>query len=124
MLCMVDETWRTAARSQFEAAIEMLGGALSECPDELWRANLWEDSSLPGFSEFWYVAYHALFWLDLYLSGPGDGFAPPAPFTLDELEPGVLPPRVYTRGELEHYLAHGAEKCRVTFGDLTDERAQ
>lgn len=125
MLCVVDETWRSAAGSQFEAAIEMLGSALRECPDDLWRANLWEDPSMPGFSEFWYVAYHTLFWLDLYLSGSRDGFVPPAPFTLDELDPaGVLPPRVYTRDELSGYLAHSAEKCRVTFKNLTDEQAQ
>jgi hypothetical protein len=125
MLCVVDEGWPSAAESQFEAAIEMLRSAMLECPDDLWRATLWEDSSLPGFSEFWYVAYHALFWLDLYLSGSGDGFVPPVPFTLDELDPaGVLPPRVYTRDELESYLAHSAEKCRVTFENLTDEQAR
>ena len=38
---------------------------------------------LPAAAEFWYVVYHALFWLDLYLSGAVEGFAPPAPFTLD-----------------------------------------
>jgi hypothetical protein len=119
----VDERWRSAAASQFESAIEMLGDALSECSDELWRATMWEDPSMPGFSEFWYVAYHTLFWLDLYLSESRDGFAPPAPFTLGELEPAVLPPRVYTREELQHYLAHSAEKCRATFENLTDEQA-
>jgi hypothetical protein len=125
MLCVVDEMWRSAAGSQFEVAIEMLGSALRECPEELWRERLWADQSMPGFSEFWYVAYHTLFWLDLYLSGSREGFAPPAPFTLDELDPaGVLPPRVYTRDELERYLAHSAKKCRETFKNLTDEQAQ
>lgn len=117
--------WRTVVGSQFEVAIEMLGSAVRDCPDELWKESLWEDKSLPGFSEFWYVAYHAMFWLDLYLSGSSEGFAPPAPFTLDELDPaGVLPPRVYTRDELESYLAHSFEKCRATIKNLTDEQAQ
>ena len=117
--------WRTVVGSQFEVAIEMLGSAVRDCPDELWEESLWEDKSLPGFSEFWYVAYHAMFWLDLYLSGSSEGFAPPAPFTLDELDPaGVLPPRVYTRDELESYLAHSFEKCRATIKNLTDEQAQ
>jgi len=102
----------------------MLGGSIRDCPEGLWRGSLWDDRSLPGFSEFWYVAYHALFWLDLYLSGSGDGFVPPAPFTLDELDPaGALPPKVYTREELERYLALSAEKCRLTFKNLTDEQA-
>lgn len=117
--------WRTAVGSQFEVAIEMLGTAVRDCPDELWEESLWDDKSLPGFSEFWYVAYHAMFWLDLYLSGSSEGFVPPAPFTLDELDPaGVLPPRVYTRDELERYLAHNFEKCRATIKNLTDEQAQ
>ena len=120
----MDKVWRSAVGSQFELAIEMLGSALRECPDELWRESLWEDKSAPGFSEFWYVAYHALFWLDLYLSGSSEGFVPPAPFTLGELDPGVLPPRVYTRNELESYLAHNLEKCRVTLQGLTDEQAR
>ena len=125
MLCVMDETWRRATGTQFEVAIEMLGSALRECPDDLWQESLWYDRSMPGFSDFWYVAYHTLFWLDLYLSGSGHGLVPPAPFTLGELDPaGVLPPRVYTREELEGYLAHSAEKCRATFRNMTDEQAQ
>jgi hypothetical protein len=121
----MDAMWRTVVGSQFEVAIEMLGTAVRDCPDELWQESMWDDKSMPGFSEFWYVAYHAMFWLDLYLSGSSEGFAPPAPFTLDELDPaGVLPPRVYSRGELESYLAHNFEKCRATITSLNDEQAQ
>src|ERR1700674_5151657 len=125
MLFVMDETWRRATGTQFEVAIEMLGSALRECPDDLWQESLWNDRSMPGLSDFWYVAYHTLFWLDLYLSGSSDGFVPPAPFTLGELDPaGVLPPRVYTREELQGYLARSAEKCRATFRNMTDEQAQ
>jgi hypothetical protein len=28
---------------QFGAAIDMLGDALRDCPDELWEQRLWED---------------------------------------------------------------------------------
>ena len=78
----------------------------------------------PEFSEFWYVAYHTLFWLDLYLSGAVEGFAPPAPFTLDELDPaGLLPDRVYTKDELLAYLDHSRQKCQTTIESLTEERA-
>jgi hypothetical protein len=68
------------------------------------------------------VAYHALFWLDLYLSGSVDGFAPPAPFTLDELTP-LLPERPYTKEELRAYLDHFRRKCRATIEALTEEGA-
>ncbi len=97
-----------------------------QCPARLSRPDLERpDLERPEFSEFWYVVYHAFFWLDLYLSGAVEGFAPPAPFTLDELDPaGLLPGRPYTRDELHTYLDHGRTKCRATIDALTDEQAR
>ncbi len=113
----MNTTWKNAIWSQFGAAIDMLGNAIRACPDDLWS-----DSTQPTL--FWYVAYHALFYLDLYLSGEIEGFTPPAPFTLDELDPaGVLPPRVYTRDELLTYLRHGRAKCQATIEALTADQA-
>ncbi len=122
----MDPLWKTSLWQQFTATIGMLDSALQKCPDELWTESMWADRNMPaGFSAFWYVAYHTLFWLDLYLSGAAEGFAPPAPFTLAELDPaGVLPERVYTRVELRSYLAHCRRKCQATIEGLTDERAQ
>lgn len=112
--------WRTALWQQFGAAIDMLDGALAACPDELWHVRVWGDP----YATFWNIAYHTLFWLDLYLSGSMDGFLPPAPFTLDELDPeGRLPDRPYTRAELQAYLAHARNKCQATVEALTDEQA-
>jgi hypothetical protein len=109
---------------QFGATIEMLDNALRDCPDELWEQRMWADPYLDGsFTRFWYVSYHTLFWLDYYLSGDDADFRPPEPFTLGETEPGVLPPRTYTRAELLGYLAHCREKCQETLGDLTGEQA-
>lgn len=114
----MDPFWKAILRSQFGAAIDMLENALRACPDELWR-----DPS--QHLAFWYVVYHTLFWLDLYLSGAVEGFAPPAPFTLDELDPaGLVPARPYTQAELHTYLEHGRSKCRATIEALTDERAR
>jgi hypothetical protein len=121
----MDTIWRTIIWQQFGAAIDMLDNALRACPDKLWRERLWNDRSLqPEFSEFWYVAYHTLFWLDFYLSDSVEGFAPPAPFTLAELDPkGLLPERVYTKDELQIYLAYGRNKCRARIEALTDAMA-
>lgn len=122
--------WSTILASQFGATIHMLNQAIEDCPDELWHASLWaEHSDRPDLSEFWYVAFHTLFWLDLYLTGSietslAEGFAPPAPFTLDELDPaGVLPERPYTKAELQTYLAYCRNKCQTTLESLTDETA-
>ena len=120
----MDAMWREIFWRQFGAAIDMLEDALRACPDELWSARLW-GGERPELSEFWYVGYHTLFWLDLYLSGSIEGFAPPAPFTLDELDPaGLVPERPYTKDELLSYLSHGRRKCRASIEGLTDERAR
>jgi uncharacterized damage-inducible protein DinB len=113
----VDTTWKTTLWHQFGAAIDMLENAVLACPDDLWG----DRSQRP---EFWYVAFHTLFYLDLYLSESDVGFAPPAPFTLDEMdERGLLPERVYTKVELQRYLEHGREKCHTTIAAMTEERA-
>lgn len=110
---------------QFGAAIDMLGSALRDCPEELWEQRMWQDPFQEGaFTRFWYVAYHTLFWLDMYLTGEVEGFHPPEPLTLDELDPaGVLPPRVYTPAELLGYLEHCRRKCQETIGNLSGEQA-
>jgi hypothetical protein len=115
-------TLRTILWKQFGAAIDMLDNALRLCPDELWRDRLWDNPpERAEYSQFWYLAYHALFWLDLYLTGAEEGFSPPAPFTLIELdEDGPLPERPYTKDELMAYLDYGRQKCRATIETLTD----
>ena len=90
----METSWHTALRRQFGAAIDMLENALVACPAPLWNQRLWSapsDHSLhPEFAEFWYITYHTLFWLDLYLSGSREEeFAPPAPFIWTELDPAV-----------------------------------
>jgi len=109
------ETAREALWRQFGASIDMLENAMSACPEALW-------SDRTRRPESWYVVYHALFWLDLYLSGSVEGFAPPAPFTLDELDPaGVVPERAYSQAELRAYLVHCRTKCREAIASLTEE---
>ena len=112
----MNAAWKTIVWQQFGAAIDMLENGVRDCPDDLWG----DRSQRP---EFWYLVYHTLFWLDLYLSGPVEGFAPPAPFTLDELDPaGLIPDRPYTKKELQTYLEHGRRKCRKVIDALTEEQ--
>ena len=119
--------WRTIIWHQFGAAIGDLDNALRACPNELWRAHLWNDPAQERFflPEFWYVVYHTLFWLDLYLTGTEEGFAPPAPFLLVEQdENGPLPERPYTKAELHAYLEDCRKRCQATIEATTDEEAQ
>lgn len=112
---------------QFGAAIDMLDNALRDCPNELWEKGLWEDEPdqwvAARFSTFWYLGYHALFWLDLYLTGAEEGFAPPAPFDLVEMEAGEVLPRTYTREELLTYLEYCRRKCQAMIEALSTEQA-
>ncbi len=89
----MDDFYKSILWAQFGASIEMLEIAIRACPDALWTG-----------SRFWYISYHTLFFLDLILSDSAETFAPPAPFTLSELDPsGVFPDHPYTKGELLLY---------------------
>lgn len=110
--------WRDIVWGQFGAAIDSLELAVVACPEEIWG-----DRS--QFPEYWYLAFHTLFFLDYYLSESYENFAPPAPFTLDELDPaGILPDRVYTKAELLAYLEHGRAKCMRVMEGLSGEKAR
>lgn len=109
----MDATSKDVLWNQFGAAIDMLENAIRECPDDLWHSTTREPY-------FWYLAYHTLFYLDLYLSDTRDGFAPPPPFTLSELDAeGPLPDRVYDKEELLSYLEHCRAKARARISPLT-----
>ena len=109
--------WKDAVWGQFGAAIDSLERAIDACPEDLWG-----DRS--RFPEYWYVVYHTLFFLDYYSSESDQGYAPPAPFTLGELDPsGVLPDRVYSKDEMRRFLEHGREKVRARIEAMTDEKA-
>jgi hypothetical protein len=106
---LMETTWRTALWRQLGAAIDMLENALLACPAPLWKERVFRehpDHSLPaGFDQFWSITYHVLFGLDWYLTGSPEGFAPPAPFTWNVLDPAsVFPEQPYTKEELHSYL--------------------
>jgi len=112
---------------QYSVAIDALEEALRTCPDELWEKQLWPDDPqqwvAKGFSKFWYIGYHTLFWLDLYLTGAEEGFAPPPPLDLVEMRDGEVLPRTYSREELLSYLALCRDRCRNAVETLTLEGA-
>ena len=113
----MDNRWSNALWQQFGAAIDMFENALIACPVASWEQRLWGDAASPETSaEFWHIAYHTLYWLDLYLTGSEVGFAPPPPFTHHPQQP-------YTKDEIQTYLAYTRERCQTTIAALTDETA-
>src|SRR5882724_4121923 len=96
--------WRSAIRQQFHAAIDMLANAIEACPDSVWSGQ--------APRAFWYLAFHALFFLDLSLSGEDESrLHPPPSFGLTELGVEVVPPaRAYGKDDLVGYLEHCGKK--------------
>jgi hypothetical protein len=115
----MDIDYRTIVWKQYGAALDMFGDAIRLCPDHLWTAVLWPDTEDARYGQFWFVAYHTLFWSDLFFTGSREGFAPPPPFIR-----GRLPDQPYTRDQVLAYLGEVRQKCRSTLEALTDERAQ
>lgn len=115
----MDTMLKTGIWQQFGAAIDMLDDAISLCPDHLWTAVLWKDPDDVRCGQFWFVAYHTLFWLDLYLTSTYADFTPPAPFIR-----GKLPEKPYTKDQIRNYLAECRSKCQSIIEGLTDEKAR
>jgi len=105
------DTLKEILWKQFGAVIDMLENAISLCPEYFWNSD----------KQYWYLAYHTIFYLDYYLSEEPEKFAPPSPFTLSELDSDIMPDRVYTKKELLNYLEFGRKKCFDLIDNLTEE---
>jgi hypothetical protein len=115
----MDASLKTSLWQQFGAAVDTLNDAINLCPDHLWSAALWDDSDDARYGQFWYLAYHTLSWLDLFLTGSSEGFAPPLPFIR-----GRLPEKPYTKDEILTYLRQCRQKSKATIEALTDEKVR
>ncbi|MGK0157425.1 MAG: hypothetical protein ACI9SE_004405 [Neolewinella sp.] len=98
-------------RQQFGAAMQSLHDAMQACPHAVWSAEGQPSDAAVLRQEPWYLAFHTIFWLDLYLSENAGSYVPPAPFTRDELEPDLLPARAYSKNELFDWL----QQCATAF---------
>ncbi len=61
---------RAALKSQYHAALTMLGQAIRRCPEDLWRRR--DGHANP----FWRIAYHTLYYTHLYLMPTNRSFRP------------------------------------------------
>lgn len=101
--------------SQFGASIDMLENAIDACPVEVWNRN-------KGLFDFWYLAYHTIFWLDFYLTAKPEEYNPYKDFGTTEFDPeGILPYKVFTHAELKEFLDHCRKKCRKRIEGLTED---
>ena len=110
-----EDSIRAAFDSQFQAGLDMLEAAVRACPDDSW------DSSKHS-NRFWHIAYHALFYVHLYLfrtlseHGSWSGHRAGAEDLGREVEP-------YTQDSILHFLAfcRGHARRQIAALDLTAE---
>lgn len=112
------ETIKNAINEQYGAAIKMLQHNLKTCPKDLW------DDRTSG-PPFWHVAYHAMWFLDWYLSDSpksretfkskfGDKSSHFEQLTVDNIKDIVLTPK-----QLLEYLSEIKENAKRRFDNLT-----
>ena len=111
----------------FDDALRLLDGALSDCPGELWETDLWDDAPTgPGphgglvGSAPWFLGYHALTCLDYDLTGDFERWEPPKPFDDNTWS---FPNRAFTQAELLGYVDYCRERVRQTLDALTEDAA-
>ncbi len=120
--------WNSAVWHQFGATLDMLDDALRVCPNALWTERLWStppnSEFPPDFASFWYLSYHTIRWVDLYLFGTEEGFSPPSEFSPIDLDMGAATSvQPYSRAMLRTYLSQVRQKCQSTLTELSDHDA-
>jgi len=124
---MTESLWQTMIGRQFAAAIQTIRFAIEACPDQLW------DDRSDG-SPFWHLAYHALYYVDFYLSDDAETFKA-TDFHEDKAQflPGdyreyggivTTPEKAIGKDQLLGYADHCLRKCDEVFEKLTEERVR
>ena len=90
---------QAALSTQYKAALLMLRQAVERCPDEIWTGR--EHPRNP-----WRIAYHAVFFVHLYLMPNLDAFVPWEKHRENADTLWATPPKIepYTQAELIAYI--------------------
>lgn len=117
--------YRQSLAGQYGAALAALASAIEKCPQALW------DVPIDGGPAYWRLAYHTLFYLDLYVSENEAAFRP-ASFHEEHGQlfesnqswlpaDARIPETVYTKEQLLLYLADCRKRCRRAIASLDEE---
>jgi hypothetical protein len=89
--------------------------AIDACPDAVWNRE--------GMNpRYWYLTYHALFFMDLHLSDSPKGFRPPAPFETIGIDfSGKKVESSYSKDQLKRYIVHIRKKELLKIESLTED---
>jgi hypothetical protein len=103
---------RSALQSQYHACLSMLRATIRRCPEDLWTSRDGHANS------FWRIAYHTLFYTDLYLQANNRIFRPWKHHQrgIQHMEKWGKTWRVYTKAEVLAYWAI----CEAMVDDAVD----
>ena len=111
------EYFKQLISDQFEASLCTLDACVAVCPPEHWEGRI-------GHCPFWRVAYHTLFFVDMYLSADEQSFVPPEfdrpgvhGLPADEAEASSEVP--YLKDVVAAYIEHCRQKVRQTISAET-----
>jgi hypothetical protein len=115
---MTDAAIRTALKHQYAAAIITLEQIISDCPP-----SLWTDAS--STNPFWQIAYHALYYTDLYLEQRVDDYQNYKIYREEHyrFDPNLPNLRPYTSTELVEYCQFCREKAERVLDKMDLEQA-
>ena len=117
---MID-TVRQLLVNQYEAALSTLCLCIRECPEDAWDVKI-------GNGPFQWVAFHTLFFTDLYLSGDEQTFRSQQ-FHKDHVEhfgnyielQNVTPVTVFERQFINQYLEHCLKLVKEVMAKETEQ---
>ena len=112
----------------FEEALRLMEAAVTDCPDDLWKTDLWPDEAPTGpmphgglhGSAPWFLAYHVLLTLDYDLTAEFEPWVPPQPFDENTY---AFSNRIFTRAELLSYVDYCRERVRRMLDVLSEDAA-
>ena len=111
---------------QYEAALSMFNTCVMQCPDDNWESRV-------GNFPFWHVAYHTLYFADLYLAPNDQAFEPPDFYRENYQYFGRLPQAPhevvvadmpYDRQVILDYVQHCLRKVSTSLAAETAESLQ
>ena len=139
--------WRESLGRSLEEALDLLGAAVRDCPDELWETPMWQVPAWdPDFelvspdgkpvtdptqrlamvqrhSTPWAVAWHALECVDYDLTGEFGPWGPPPPFAGNPHWRLTNMRAAWSRSDMLDYVNYCSERVRDTLAGMTDEKA-
>lgn len=120
---LIDENkLKNNLKSQYHAALDMLGETIKKCPEDLWCSSEFKNA-------FWQLSYHTLFFTHFYLCRKSEEFVPWVKHKKDNQNPDGIPgdpdpksklpliPDPYTREELLEYW----EYCKGIVNEFVDK---